>query len=83
MAVFSWIIVGALVGYVTGLIFGRVERHEVLINIAAGTAGAVLGGLVLTVGAGWEIMSFNWTTYLTAAAGALVLVLVVALATKK
>jgi uncharacterized membrane protein YeaQ/YmgE (transglycosylase-associated protein family) len=83
MAVFSWIIVGALVGYVTGLIFGRVERQEVLINIAAGTAGAVLGGLVLTVGGGWEIMSFNWTTYLMAAAGALVLVLVVAFATKK
>lgn len=83
MAVLSWIIVGALVGYVTGLIFGRVEREEVLINIVAGTAGAVLGGLVLAVGGNWEIGSFNWTTYLTAAAGALAMVLLVAFATKK
>ena len=83
MAVFSWIIVGALVGYVTGLILGRVELQEVLVNIAAGTTGAVLGGLVLAIGGGWEIMSFNWTTYLIAAASALVLVLVAAFVTKK
>jgi uncharacterized membrane protein YeaQ/YmgE (transglycosylase-associated protein family) len=43
----AWIVVGAVVGWVSSMIMGTEEQRGRLLNIALGTAGAVLAGLAL------------------------------------
>jgi uncharacterized membrane protein YeaQ/YmgE (transglycosylase-associated protein family) len=73
----SWVVVGMLAGFLTGLIMGRVERNQVYINIAAGVGGAIVGGLIMALGSGLGLTSFSWSTYLAAVAGAIIAVLIV------
>lgn len=77
MGFISWIIFGALAGWVASIITGRSERMGCLANIVIGVVGAFLGGLVMDLlttrdfGFGWNIPSF-----IVAVLGAVVLLVI-------
>lgn len=64
MGLISWIIFGALAGWVASLLMGTSNRQGCLMNIIVGVLGAFLGGLLVevltnrSVGFGWNVRSF-------------------------
>lgn len=76
-----WIVVGAIAGWIASIIMGRNSQQGLLMNIIVGVVGAAIGGWLVGLfgmGAG----SFIWST-LVAVLGAVVLLAVVGLFTKK
>src|SRR5256886_13134669 len=67
----SWIIFGALAGWVASILTGRNSRQGCIGNIIVGIIGAFLGGwgyslfTVRPLGVGW-----NWTAFIVAVLGA-------------
>ena len=76
----SWIVFGALAGWVASIIAGRNDQQGCLTNIVVGIIGAFLGGFLWnqlsgeTVILGWSIGSF-----VIAVIGALVLLAILRL----
>lgn len=64
MGLLSWVIFGALAGWVASIIAGTNQRQGCLMNIVIGVAGAFVGGLISkllfssSVSFGWDIQSF-------------------------
>lgn len=77
MGIFSWIIFGALAGWVASLIVGTNRRQGCLGNIVVGIVGAMLGGLLMTLLAGQRV-SFGWDlrSFAVAVVGAVLLLTV-------
>jgi uncharacterized membrane protein YeaQ/YmgE (transglycosylase-associated protein family) len=71
MGLISWIIFGALAGWVASMVMGTNERQGCLMNIVVGVVGAFLGGLVveLVTGAGFSF-AFNIRSFVVAVLGA-------------
>jgi uncharacterized membrane protein YeaQ/YmgE (transglycosylase-associated protein family) len=72
----GWIIIGGLAGWIASKFMGTDEQQGILLNIIVGVVGAFLGGLLLglvvdTDGFGWIL------TFLTAIAGASLLLFIV------
>jgi uncharacterized membrane protein YeaQ/YmgE (transglycosylase-associated protein family) len=76
MGLISWILFGALAGWVASLITGRSERQGCLMNIIVGMAGAVLGGWIVSLLGGSGVTGFNFTSFLVALLGAVVLLVI-------
>ncbi len=74
MGLLSWIIFGALAGWVAGAITGTSHRHGCLLNIIIGVVGAFIGGLLMEVltGHGFWI-GFNLRSFIVAVIGSVVL----------
>lgn len=73
-----WLLIGTVAGFVASLI-GRQSRNSMLINIAVGIVGALIGGLALSTDASAEAHQagfFRFGSMLTAIAGAAILLLV-------
>lgn len=73
-----WLLIGVVAGFVASLI-GRQSRNSMLINMAIGIVGALVGGLALTrdPSAGAHQQGFfQFGSSLTAIAGAAILLLV-------
>lgn len=74
MGILSWIIFGALAGWVASILTGRNQRMGCIANIVAGVVGAFVGGILLelatgqTFGFGWD-----WRSFGVAVLGAVVL----------
>ncbi|HWQ15652.1 MAG TPA: GlsB/YeaQ/YmgE family stress response membrane protein [Roseiflexaceae bacterium] len=74
MGPISWIIFGALAGWVASLLMGTNERQGCLMNIVVGVLGAFLGGLIVQlitrqqIHWGWSLEAFG-----TAVIGAVIL----------
>jgi uncharacterized membrane protein YeaQ/YmgE (transglycosylase-associated protein family) len=75
----SWIIVGAIAGWLAGLIVKGDEGLGVIGHILLGLVGALLGGYVVSLATGNDPMDgvFDISTIVTAVVGAVVLVLIV------
>jgi uncharacterized membrane protein YeaQ/YmgE (transglycosylase-associated protein family) len=64
MGIISWVIFGALAGWVASMIAGTNERQGCLMNIVVGVIGAILGGFLVELITGnsfnftWNIRSF-------------------------
>ncbi len=64
MGILSWVIFGALAGWVASLLMGTNRRQGLLTNIIVGVVGAFLGGFLVdqlgetTVRFGWSLRSF-------------------------
>ena len=71
MGLISWIIFGALAGWVASMVMGTNERQGCLMNIVVGVVGALLGGLVveLVTGRGFDF-AFNLRSFAVAVLGA-------------
>jgi uncharacterized membrane protein YeaQ/YmgE (transglycosylase-associated protein family) len=77
MGILSWIIFGALAGWVASLITGHNERQGCLMNIVIGVAGAFVAGLLANLLFGVDVAyGFDIRSFLIAVLGALLLLLI-------
>jgi uncharacterized membrane protein YeaQ/YmgE (transglycosylase-associated protein family) len=77
LGILSWIIFGALAGWIASIITGRNERQGCLMNIIVGVIGASLGGWIMSLFGGSGVTGFNLTSFLVAVLGAVVLLAIV------
>jgi len=69
----SWIVLGALAGWIASIITGTNERVNGVMNIVVGIIGAFIGGLVLQLLGAGAPTGFNLASLLTAILGAVIL----------
>ena len=70
----SWIIFGALAGWIASILTGRNSRQGCIGNIIVGIIGAFLGGWVYSLLTGHPlVVGWNWTAFIVAVLGAVVL----------
>jgi uncharacterized membrane protein YeaQ/YmgE (transglycosylase-associated protein family) len=73
MGLISWIIVGALAGWLASIVMGTNSRQGCLTDIVLGVVGGLVGGFVLNaIGFGGDLSGFNLPTILTAFIGAVI-----------
>ena len=84
MGILSWAIFGALAGWVASLITGANRRMGCLLNMIVGIAGALIGGFLMEVIAGFT-PHFGWTfrSFLVAVVGATLLLAITGMAGRK
>jgi uncharacterized membrane protein YeaQ/YmgE (transglycosylase-associated protein family) len=79
MGIISWIIFGALAGWLASIITGRNNRMGCIANIVVGIVGAFIGGFLMSLFGGGGVTGFNLYSFFVAIIGAVVLLLVVGL----
>lgn len=78
MGPISWIIFGALAGWVASLIAGTSERQGCFLNIIVGVVGAMIGGAVMGFLNGGDFeFAFDLRSFVVAVIGALILLVLV------
>lgn len=77
MGLISWVIFGALAGWVASMVTGRNSRMGCFANIIIGVLGAIIGGFLygLLTGSSFTIV-FNWLSFLVAVIGASLLLII-------
>jgi uncharacterized membrane protein YeaQ/YmgE (transglycosylase-associated protein family) len=78
MGLLSWLIFGALAGWIASMIAGTNERQGCILNIIVGIVGAFIGGFLVQLLGGGE-MNFDWdlSSFIIAVIGAVILLLIV------
>lgn len=79
MGLISWIILGALAGWIASIIMGRDRRMGALANILVGIAGAGLGGWIASLFGLGAVTGINIWSILIAIGGACLLLFVTGL----
>ena len=79
MSIIGWIVLGAIAGWVAGLLVKGDEGMGVIGHIVLGIVGALLGGFVVTLVTNEDPMDgvLDISSLLTAVIGAVVVVIVV------
>ena len=79
----SWIIaiiVGAVIGWLAGLIMKTEDRQGCILNIIIGIIGSALGKLIfgdlVGIGAAWRAGSFSFAGIIWGALGAIILIII-------
>ena len=70
MGIITWIILGALAGWIASMIMGTDARQGALANIIVGIVGAFLGGLVMSLFGKEGVSGFNLYSVIVAIIGA-------------
>jgi uncharacterized membrane protein YeaQ/YmgE (transglycosylase-associated protein family) len=83
MSIIGWIVLGALAGWIASIIMGRNSRQGCITNIVVGIIGAFLGGWIFNFFGGTGVTGFNLWSFLVAIVGAVVLLAIVGLFTRK
>jgi len=78
-----WIIFGALAGWIASIIMGKNAKMGAIANIVVGIVGAFIGGYVMDLFGAGGVTGFNFTSLLVAIMGAVVLLFVVGLFTRR
>ena len=73
MGIFSWIILGLVVGVIAKLLMPGNDPGGFVVTILLGIAGALLGGFVGTYFGAGDVTGFNMMSLVLAIGGALVL----------
>jgi uncharacterized membrane protein YeaQ/YmgE (transglycosylase-associated protein family) len=73
MSIISWIIIGALAGWIASMITGRNEQMGCIANIVVGIIGGLIGGFVMSMFGGEGVTGFNIPSLLVATLGAVIL----------
>ena len=76
-SIITWIVLGALAGWIASMITGTNERVNGVTNIVVGIIGAFIGGLILQLLGVSTSNGFNLASLLTAILGAVILLSVV------
>lgn len=77
MSIIAWLVVGALAGWIAGMIVKGDEGYGVIGTIIAGILGAMLGGFLLGLVTGENYMDeFSIMTIVAAIVGAVIVVMV-------
>lgn len=74
MEFLTWIIVGALAGWVASMIVGTNARQGAIMNIVLGIIGAFVGGFIMNLFGASGVSGFNIYSVLVAILGAVVVV---------
>jgi uncharacterized membrane protein YeaQ/YmgE (transglycosylase-associated protein family) len=69
----TWVVLGALAGWIASMITGTNERVNGIMNVVVGIIGAFIGGLVLQLLGAGAPSGFNLASLLTAILGAVIL----------
>jgi len=72
MGILSWIVLGALAGWVASMIMNKNSSMGAFANIAVGIIGAFIGGFVMNTIGGHGVTGFNFTSFLVALLGAII-----------
>ncbi len=83
MGIISWIIFGALAGWLASIITGRNNQMGCIANIVVGIVGAVIGGFLMSFFGGSGVTGFNLYSFFVAVVGAVVLLVIVGLFQKR
>ena len=79
MGLILWIIFGGLVGWIASMLMHTDAEQGVLLNVAVGVVGAVIGGWIMSAAGGTGITGFNLYSFAVALIGAIVLLALVKL----
>jgi uncharacterized membrane protein YeaQ/YmgE (transglycosylase-associated protein family) len=75
MGIVSWIVVGAIAGYIAGLLVKGDESLGVIGHIVLGIIGAIVGGFIAGILTGGDYLTgINITTIVVAVIGAVIVV---------
>ncbi len=77
MGIISWIIFGALAGWIASGIAGEKRRMGCGMNVVIGIVGASIGGLVFNAIGGTGVTGFNLWSLFVAVVGAVILLSVI------
>ena len=83
MSICGWIILGGLAGWIASLITGRNDQQGCLMNIIVGVIGAAIGGAIVGIFGGGGVTGFNLGSLLVAVLGAVALLAIVNLITRR
>ena len=84
MGILSWILFGALAGWVASILAGTNERQGCLMNVVVGVAGALVGGFVMGLITGSELpIGWDWRSFLVAVVGAVLLLTITGLGKRR
>jgi uncharacterized membrane protein YeaQ/YmgE (transglycosylase-associated protein family) len=80
----TWIVFGALAGWVASMIAGSDERQGCILNIVVGVVGAFIGGIIMqfVTGRGFRF-GFNPSSFVVAVIGAIVFLLITGMARRR
>lgn len=78
MGIISWILVGAIAGWIAGLIM-KGSGSGLFMNIVIGIVGAFIGGLVMNLIGNVGVTGFNLWSLLVAVVGSVLLLGIVGL----
>ncbi len=77
MGIISWLVVGAIAGYLAGFLVKGDESYGVIGHIVLGIVGAIVGGFIAGVVTGGDyITGINISTIVVAVIGAVIAVVV-------
>lgn len=82
MGLLSWIIVGALAGWIAGLLM-KGSGSGFFMNIVIGILGAFIGGLVMNLIGSVGVTGFNIYSLIVSIVGAIILLAIVNLFRRK
>lgn len=74
MGIITWIIFGALVGWIASKIMNTDGQQGALMNIVVGIIGAVVGGWIMSFFGETPVTGFDLYSFLVALLGAVVLI---------
>ena len=83
MGILSWIVLGGLAGWVASMITGKNQSMGIILNIVVGIVGAFIGGFIFSTVGGTPVTGFNLWSFFVAFVGAVVLLFIIGLITKK
>ena len=78
LGLFSWIIFGALAGWVANFVTGGNSRLGCLGNIVVGVIGSFIGGWLYALITHQKfVIGWNWTSFIVAVIGGIVLLAII------
>ncbi|HIU63683.1 MAG TPA: GlsB/YeaQ/YmgE family stress response membrane protein [Candidatus Avacidaminococcus intestinavium] len=83
MGIISWIIIGALAGWIASMLTGNNAKMGAIANISAGIVGAVIGGYVVGFFGMDGVDGFNLRSLMVSVVGAFILLTALNMINKK
>jgi uncharacterized membrane protein YeaQ/YmgE (transglycosylase-associated protein family) len=77
LSVVTWIIVGALAGWLTNALVRPTDSREAIDDETVGIIGALIGGFFAKAVGNTSIASFDFTSLVAAIAGSILLLLII------